>query len=102
MGMAKERTKVPSRLKQELRDEAGGKCANPGCSARRVHFHHIREWHVYETHDGVHMVAVCPTCHDAITHGEIEITDETIYRWKGIKRTSQAIRSEIYVEPSAT
>jgi hypothetical protein len=100
--MAKERPNVPTKLKEELRREAGGKCANPGCAARRAHLHHIREWHVYETHDGAHMVAVCPNCHDAIHHGEVEITDETIHRWKGIKRTNQTIRDQIYVEPSAT
>jgi hypothetical protein len=44
------------------------------------------------------MTAVCPTCHDAIHHGSLEISDETIYEWKRIKRKGE-IRSHVYVEP---
>jgi hypothetical protein len=96
--MTNHRTKVPLKLKEQLRDEAGGKCANPGCPARRTHLHHIRDWAVYRTHDGKHMVAICPNCHDAVTHGELEITDETIYRWKSIPREDTK-RDLVYVEP---
>ena len=52
---------------------------------RRLEFHHIKQWHVYKTHDETEMVAVCPVCHDAIHHGEIKIDDETVHRWKAIK-----------------
>lgn len=46
------------------------------------------------------MIAVCPTCHDAIHHGELPIDDETVYRWKSITRTDEAARGHLYVEPS--
>lgn len=36
--------------------------------------------------DQDHMIAICPTCHDAVHHGPLEITDDTIYSWKSIKR----------------
>src|SRR5918996_6078095 len=85
--------------KKRLRAEAGHKCANPGCPNRRTHIHHIREWAVYQTHVEQHMIAVCPSCHDAIHHGEIPLDDAVLYRWKSIPRGSGEIRSNIYVEP---
>ena len=45
------------------------------------------------------MVAVCPTCHDAIHYGSIEIDDATVRRWKGIERTPTE-RDHLYVEPA--
>jgi hypothetical protein len=96
--MAKKRTRIPPELKQELVKEAGMKCANPGCSNYRTHLHHIQEWHVYETHNKDHMIAVCPSCHDAIHHSKPPIKDETIYHWKGIKRT-KSNKTHLYVEP---
>jgi hypothetical protein len=90
---------APDALKQQLREEAGGKCANPGCPAARTHIHHIAQWAVYETHDGDDTIAVCPTCHDAIHHGELPIDDETVRRWKAISRTGAVKRAHLYVEP---
>jgi HNH endonuclease len=97
--MARERNKTPQSLKKQLVADAGGKCANPGCPAYRTHIHHIQRWSVYETHDGEHMVAVCPTCHDAIHNGPLLIDDATVRRWKGIER-AQAERDHVYVEPA--
>jgi hypothetical protein len=96
--MARERTNVPPKLKEELREQAGGKCANPGCPATRTHLHHINEWAVYETHDGEHMIAICPNCHDDVHHGQLVITDETVYAWKHIKRIPNR-RDLVYVDP---
>lgn len=96
--MAKKRTRIPPELKQELVKEAGMKCANPGCSNYRTHLHHIQEWHVYQTHKKDHMIAVCPSCHDAIHHSNLRIKYETIYYWKGIKRT-QPNKTHLYIEP---
>jgi hypothetical protein len=45
------------------------------------------------------MIAVCPTCHDAIHHGAIRISDDTLYRWKTITRTDEANQGHLYVEP---
>jgi hypothetical protein len=86
-------------LKERLREEVGGKCANPDCSTQRTHIHHIAEWAVYETHDGNDMIAVCPTCHDAIHHGKLLIDDETVRRWKAIPRSGTVGRAHLYVEP---
>jgi hypothetical protein len=97
--MAKKRPDIPHPVKQRLIDGAGGKCANPGCASVRTHIHHIKEWAVYETHDTNHMIAICPTCHDAVHHGPLEIDDETVYRWKHVAR-SRVQRDHVYVEPS--
>lgn len=97
--MTVKRTKVGKKTIERLRLEAGGKCANPGCSSHRTHIHHIREWAVYKTHDSAHMIAVCPTCHDDIHHGAITLSDETIYRWKEIIRLGDEIRGQLYIEP---
>lgn len=96
--MANRRLNVPRRMKRELRKQAGGKCANPGCSSIRTEIHHIREWAVYQTHDEAHMIAICPICHDSVHHGDLRITDETIYRWKGIPRDTLK-RGHLYIEP---
>jgi hypothetical protein len=100
--VAEHRPEVSKQLKTQLRREAGEKCANPGCSATRTHLHHIREWAVYRTHDGAHMIAVCPTCHDAIHHGQLPISDETLYAWKRIPRDGNVVRDHLYVEPAPT
>lgn len=96
--MAQHRPNVPPALKRQLVHEAGGKCANPGCPNARVHLHHIREWAVYETHDGAHMIALCPACHDTVHHGDLRIEDPTLYRWKSIER-ALSHRDQIFVEP---
>lgn len=93
------RPKVPPKMKEELYREAGMKCANPGCMNYRTHIHHIKEWAVYKTHDEKHMIAVCPSCHDEIHFGKLKISDETIYKWKNIKRTT-VNRDHIYIEPN--
>lgn len=97
--MARKRTKVGRKVLEKLRQGVGGKCANPGCPSHRTHIHHIREWAVYRTHDVKHMIAVCPTCHDDIHNGTIELSDETIYRWKEIVRLGDVIRGQLYIEP---
>src|SRR5206468_1231026 len=76
-------------------EEAGGKCANPGCDAYRIHIHHIQEWHAYRAHDQEHMIAICPNCHDAVHRGALRIEDETLYRWKEILRETEVPRREV-------
>ncbi len=97
--LAKPRDKVSRPVRRALAKEAGGKCANPGCTNYRTHLHHIMEWAVWETNDHEHMIAICPTCHDAVHHGPLDITDDTIYSWKSIERKTTN-RDLIYVEPS--
>ncbi|WP_084068578.1 HNH endonuclease signature motif containing protein [Paraburkholderia heleia] len=97
--MATHRTNVGAVIKNTLRNQAGGKCANPGCPNTRTHIHHIKEWAVYQTHDEKDMIAVCPTCHDAIHHGRLKISDETLYQWKGVPREDQSRTGHVYVEP---
>jgi hypothetical protein len=100
--MAQYRSEVSNKIKKRLRAEAGHKCANPGCPNRRTHIHHIREWAVYQTHDEQHMIAVCPSCHDAIHHGTIKIDDVVLYQWKRAPRGVGTIRSHIYIEPDTS
>jgi len=56
MGKRSKKSKAlnPSRtpqvaLKKLLIEEAGYKCANPGCSNRLIEIHHIKEWSIYHT-----------------------------------------------------
>ena len=45
------------------------------------------------------MIAVCPTCHDAVHRGELKITDDELYRWKQFSRSASP-PAHLYVEPS--
>ena len=65
------------------------------------HIHHIKHWAVYKSHDADDMIAICPSCHDNVHHGRLEITDEVLYRWKGIHRPSAPDSALLYVEPAA-
>ena len=97
--LAKKRKKIKPAVKRQIVEEAGNKCANPGCTNWRVHIHHIEHWAVYESNDKKILIAVCPACHDAIHHGTLEIPDEVLYTWKHIKRTKIPEISHLYVEP---
>ncbi len=97
--MAQHRPDVGKKVKNKLRGEVGNKCANPGCPNTKTHLHHIKEWAVYGTHDAKDMVAVCPTCHDAIHHGNLAIPDETLYSWKAASRVDRSRTGHLYVEP---
>jgi len=95
------RLRVRQDQKRRLVEEAGGKCANPGCNHWQLHLHHIKHWSIYKSHDPGHMIAVCPTCHNQI-HSGGGISDETLYEWKKIPRSCQEeIAGHMYVEPSA-
>jgi hypothetical protein len=96
--VAKNRPAVPAAIKRSLLEEAGGRCINPGCPSERAHIHHIEEWSVYETHDARTMIALCPTCHDAVHHAEIEIPDRILLSWK---RAGKGPRKSdyLYLEP---
>lgn len=98
--MAEYRPKVPTDIKKALIDEAQGKCANPGCPNVLTEIHHIKEWCVYKVHDKDHMIAICPTCHDSVTRGGLRIDDETLYRWKNIKRDANLRSAYLYLEPN--
>lgn len=94
------RKKLKPLAKIAIIKEAGNKCANPGCSNWRVHIHHIKHWAVYESNDQSILIAVCPSCHDAIHYGQLNISDDTLFKWKGIKRESKPKTTHLYVEPS--
>lgn len=97
--MAERRPDVPAPMKRLLVEQAGGKCANPGCPNRLVELHHIREWHIYQTHDADHMIAICAACHDSVDRGSLQISDKSLYRWKGIDRTGSVAAGHLFVEP---
>ncbi len=97
--MAKKRNKIKPAIRRQIVEEAGNKCANPGCTNWRTHLHHIEHWAIYESNDKKILIAVCPTCHDAIHHGRLKITDETLNEWKNIKRVKIPEISHLYVEP---
>lgn len=97
--MAKNIPAISRKVKRRLISEAGDKCANPGCPNLRTNIHHIKKWAVYESHDHRHMIAVCPSCHDAIHFGKLPISDEILYNWKRILREDSHVASQIYIEP---
>lgn len=92
------RKKLTPKEKKALIEEAGNKCANPGCPAYLTEGHHIKEWAVYQTNDLKHMIAICGECHDQVHRGVLSIDDETLYLWKKIPRTPYK-GGHIYVEP---
>jgi hypothetical protein len=93
------RPKVPARILRKLLADAGGKCANPGCSATIVDLHHIKEWHTYRTHHPIDMIAVCPSCHAEVHRGTLSVDDETIRYWKSIRRPSiPRAQDHLYIE----
>lgn len=98
--MADAQRKIKPALKRLLIDEAGGKCANPGCSNWRTHIHHIKHWAVYKTHGAADMIAICPSCHDAVHHGRLAISDEVLYGWKSVARRDRPEAAFVYVEPA--
>ena len=85
--------------KEKIKEFSGGKCANPGCSARRTHIHHIDEWAIYHSDDLEILIPVCPSCHDQIHHGKLPISRETLIHWKNIIRKRSIRNLHIYVEP---
>lgn len=97
--MAKWRKKVPPAMRERLVAEAGRKCANPGCAVRLLELHHIRAWAVYQTHDERHMIALCPSCHESVTPGDLRLDDETLYRWKNLIRGSGQASGHLSIEP---
>lgn len=97
---AERRPDVPPATKLLLRDEAGGKCANPGCSNVITENHHIKQWHVYKAHDSDHMIAICGACHNAVHRGDLHITDDDLYRWKEVQPGTPS-RAHLYVTPGA-
>lgn len=98
--MAVEARSIPRKTREVLLHESNGKCANPGCNNSRVEIHHIRQWSIYKTHNSEHMIAVCPTCHDACHNGTFKISDELLYQWKGLTKERNYAEAHIFV-PSA-
>ncbi len=98
--MAAHQRKIKPAQKRQLLDEAGDKCANPGCANWRLHVHHIKHWAVYKCHDSADMIAICPSCHDAVHHGSLKVPDATLYLWKNIERPSQPDTVQLFVEPA--
>lgn len=66
-----------------------------------LQLHHIEEWHVYQTHDEAHMVAVCAGCHDSIHRGGLSISDDDLYRWKRVDRSTLPT-AHLFVDPGGS
>jgi hypothetical protein len=45
------------------------------------------------------MIAICPSCHDAVDRGRLHISDDDLYRWKGIDRSDSLATAHIFIEP---
>lgn len=46
------------------------------------------------------MIAICPSCHDSAHHGNLKISDDLLYQWKGVARPTSPDSVHIYIEPS--
>ncbi|MHA6574578.1 HNH endonuclease signature motif containing protein [Pseudomonas yamanorum] len=99
--MAEIARSIPKKTREKLIYEAGGKCANPGCDNTRLQIHHIKQWSIYKTHDAKHMIAICPTCHDACHFGRLKITDDQLYQWKKIVKNEEHEEAHIFVSSSS-
>ncbi len=89
---------IPTKVRKTLIEEAGGKCANPGCPNQLIHIHHIERWHIHKAHNSESMVAICPACHDQVDRGELRITDAETLAWKELRREEQQ-SGHVYIEP---
>ena len=98
--MAIEKRSIPRKIREGLLHESNGRCANPGCNNSRAEIHHIRKWSIYKAHNSEHMIAVCPTCHDACHNGTLKISDELLYRWKGLAKVTTYAEGNIFVPSS--
>lgn len=98
--MAELQRNIKPNVKRRLYEEAGNKCANPGCPVWRSHIHHIKQWAVYKAHNTPDMIAICPSCHDEVHHGVLGITDDILYSWKLIIRNRFPDTAPIHVEPA--
>ncbi|MBD2491986.1 HNH endonuclease [Aulosira sp. FACHB-615] len=98
--MVKKRKDINKKIKNQIIEEAGYKCANPGCPNWRAEIHHIKEWAVFGSNDPSILIALCPSCHDAVHNGKLKIPDELLYSWKSIQRKDEHSFAHLYVEPS--
>jgi hypothetical protein len=46
------------------------------------------------------MIAVCPSCHDAIHYGKLRISDEDLYTWKNLSRPKRPDVAHVSVDPA--
>jgi hypothetical protein len=98
--MTEPQRKIQPALKRKIIEKAGGKCANPGCSNWRVHIHHIKHWALYKSHNAADMIALCPSCHDAVHHGQLKISEELLYEWKAANRPATPDSVQLHIEPA--
>jgi len=69
----------PVSVRRQLRTEANHRCGI--CrSDLPLQFHHMLAWSELKHHDPNHMIAICGGCHDKITHGQIDLTEQRIYK----------------------
>ena len=61
----------PVSVRRNLLVESSYKCGICRSDAP-LQFHHILDWALLKHHDPKHMLAVCGTCHDKISHGQID------------------------------
>lgn len=69
----------PAAVRRELQVEARHRCAI--CvDAAPLQFHHMIDWAKVNHHDPKRMIAVCGTCHDRCTKGEIDYKSQLQYK----------------------
>lgn len=66
------RPPIPRPLKRQILLEAGHRCAIPTCRQHPVQIDHIDDWAKVKQHRPENLIALCGTCHDRKTKGDID------------------------------
>ena len=67
-----DRPRLPAALKRAVLVEAGHRCAIPTCRQHPTQIHHIEGFARTREHRFVDLIALCATCHDRVTRGQID------------------------------
>lgn len=66
------RPPIPAELERMVFVESGHRCAIPTCRQHPVQIHHIVDWAKSPEHRFENLIALCATCHDRVTRGQID------------------------------
>ncbi|MCV7178788.1 HNH endonuclease [Mycolicibacterium sphagni] len=70
--MPEGRPDIPAQMKRDVLVEAGHRCAIPTCRSAPVQINHIVPWATLKEHTFDNLIALCGTCHDRYTRGDID------------------------------
>jgi hypothetical protein len=74
------RPAIPVRLREQVLEEAGHRCAIPTCRTVPVELAHIVPWAQTREHSFGNLIALCPTCHTRFDRGDISARSMLQYK----------------------